>query len=98
MDLRGATGFEWDDGNLTKNNKHNVLPSEIERVFMNRPLLIAADHSHSQTEERFAALGKTDEARWLAVVFTFRDGKSRIRPISARPMNRKERKVYEEAS
>ena len=98
MDLRDVTGFEWDDGNLTKNKKHNVLPSEIERVFMNRPLLIVPDKVHSQAEERFAALGKTDEARWLAVVFALREQKSKVRPISARSMNRKERKIYAEAS
>jgi len=98
MNLRGVTGFEWDDGNLTKNKKHHVLPSEIERVFMNRPLLIVPNKLHSQAEERFAALGKSDEERLLAVVFTLRDWKSKVRPISARPMNRKERKVYEEAS
>jgi uncharacterized DUF497 family protein len=98
MDLRGVTGFDWDDGNSRKNEKHGVSPSEVERVFFNRPLLIAADPQHSLTEERFAALGRTDEDRRLVVVFTLRDDKSKIRPISARPMNRKERAAYEKAT
>jgi len=97
MNLRDATTFDWDDGNINKNEKQGVSPSEIERVFMNRPLLVVP-HAHSQGEDRFAALGKTDEDRWLAVVFTLREEKRRIRPISARPMNRKERKIYEKAS
>ena len=98
MDLRNITGFDWDAGNARKNEKHGVSPVEIERVFVNRPLLIAADHQHSQTEERFAALGITDEGRRLTVVFTLREEKSRIRPISARPMNRRERTTYEKAT
>jgi uncharacterized DUF497 family protein len=45
-------------------------------------------------EMRYAALGKTYGSRLLAVVFTIRS--KRIRVISARPMSRKERKLYEE--
>jgi uncharacterized DUF497 family protein len=97
MDMHGVTGFDWDEGNATKNEKHGVSRSEVERVFVNRPLLVVPDQMHSQDEDRFAALGATDEGRWLAVVFTLREGKTKIRPISARQMNRKERKVYEEA-
>jgi uncharacterized DUF497 family protein len=45
-----------------------------------------------QTETRFYALGQTDTGRLLFVVFTAR--KNLIRVISARDMNKKERKVY----
>jgi uncharacterized protein len=95
MDLRSVTGFDWDEGNIHKNAEHDVSPGEIERVFMNRPLLFARDSLHSRSEERFVALGRTDDGDLLAVVFTFREGKTKIRPISARPMDNKERRAYE---
>jgi len=45
-------------------------------------------------EERLGIIGPTRDARILMVVFTIRNGK--IRPISARPANRKERKNHEQ--
>jgi uncharacterized DUF497 family protein len=88
------TGFEWDSGNLTKNTlKHDVTCREAEEVFFNQPLVVAPDCAHSQTESRFRVLGRTAANRLLHLNFTPRGDKLRI--ISARPMNRKERTVYE---
>ena len=88
-----VTGFEWDDGNRLKNyHQHGVSSGECEQVFFNRPLILAHDQQHSQQEPRFFALGHTDSKRRLFVVFTIRNNS--IRVISARDMNRKERKAY----
>ena len=88
-------GFQWDEGNADKNRIiHNVENWEGEQVFFNVPLLILGDLKHSATEERWAAFGRTDDGRLLVVVFTKRGNLVRI--ISARDMNRKERKFYEE--
>jgi len=57
-------------------------------------LLVTYDEKHSESEKRFYALGKTFKGKLLFVVFTTR--KDRIRVISARPMNKKERKIYEQ--
>lgn len=46
-------------------------------------------------EPPWAAWGRTMEGRALAVVFTLRG--ERIRPLSARDRNRKERWLYEQA-
>ena len=90
-----VTGFDWDEGNLLKNwEKHGVTHLESEQVFFNEPLIVQDDEKHSQDEPRWYGLGSTDAKRWLMVVFTIR--KNKIRVISARDMNRKERKVYEE--
>ena len=90
--LQGIKEFEWDRGNLEKNwLKHGVSPLECEQVFFNQPF-IAPDTKHSNKEERFFVLGRTDFDRYLFLVFTIR--KQRIRIISARDMNRKERKIY----
>ena len=86
-------GFDWDDGNVEKNwRSHRVTPSEVEQVFFNRPLLVADDVKHSEKEKRYYIFGQTDEGRFLFIAFTVR--KKRIRVISSRDMNRKERKVY----
>ena len=88
-------GFQWDRGNTNKNLvKHNVQGWECEQVFFNKPLLVLEDPGHSATEKRWAAFGKTDSGRLLVVIFTKRA--NLIRVISARDMNNKERKFYEE--
>ena len=97
IDLSQITGFNWDDGNACKNEKHGVSMAEAEQVFFNAPLLLLDDASHSQKEPRVHALGKTDEGRMLHVTFTLRQTGSLIRVISARDMHRKERAIYEQA-
>jgi uncharacterized DUF497 family protein len=93
--LPDFAGFQWDKGSINKNlARHNVQDWECEQVFLNEPLIILDDPSHSIVEKRSAAFGQTDAGRLLAVIFT-RRGES-LRVISARDMNRKERKFYEE--
>jgi uncharacterized protein len=92
--LAHCTGFEWDEGNLLKNwQRHGFSASECEQVFFNQPLVLTSDERHSERESRFFGLGHTDAGRRLFVVFAIRG--QLIRVISARDMNRKERKVYQ---
>ena len=92
--LDETDGFVWDEGNILKNwEKHSVSHLEAEQVFFNQPLLVNSDDQHSESENRWYVLGKTDAQRPLFVVFTLRGTK--IRVISARDMSRKERKIYE---
>lgn len=89
-----CAGFDWDKGNLLKNwEKHGVTVAECEQLFFNLPMVAAEDEEHSTGETRYFAIGKTDAGRFLFVVFTVRV--KMIRVISARDMNRKERRVYE---
>ena len=91
-------GFEWDSGNRRKNEvKHSVTQFETEEVFFNNPLLISTDDKHSESERRYLALGKTNQARALTVIFTRGQGATLIRVISARDQHRKERHLYEQA-
>ncbi len=93
--LSNCTGFDWDDGNISKNwLKHQVSHTECEQVFFNAPLIVEEDSKHSQTEDRWFLLGRTDNQRLLFIVFTIRD--TLIRIISARDMNKKERNIYHE--
>ena len=94
-DFDNFLGFQWDRGNIDKNLiKQNVENWECEQIFFNKPILVLEDLSHSLSEKRWAAFGKTDADRLLMVVFTKR-GKS-LRIISARDMNKKEKQFYEE--
>jgi uncharacterized protein len=89
-------GFQWDAGYLLKNpEKHGVSNSESEEIFFNEPLIVTDDLKHSEIEPRWYALGKTNEIRLLFIVFTIRHDKIRI--ISSREMNNKERGIYENA-
>ena len=93
VDLAYVEGFEWDKGNIQKNwETHGVAFLECEEVFFNQPLIIQGDEVHSQEEIRYYVLGQTDRERRLFIVFTIRNKK--IRVISARDMNRKEKIIY----
>ena len=97
IDLERITGFDWDDGNARKNDKHGVGQAQAEEIFFNQPLLMLDDLLHREQEARYDALGKTLDGRLLHVSFTLRGGGTLIRVISARDMHRKERSVYEQA-
>ena len=97
LDTDSLDGFDWDEGNITKNwDRHQVSSTECEEVFLNKPLLLADDVRHSANEVRNYALGQTDNGRLLFIAFTVRG--TRIRVISARPMSGKERQIYGQAN
>jgi uncharacterized DUF497 family protein len=91
-----VAGFEWDDGNREKCQKHGISLPEIEALFT-RPVMVLPDSAHSITEERLKAIGRTGAGRHVFVVFTTckRNGQNFIRPISARYMHQKEIESYE---
>ena len=93
--IPGSKNFDWDKGNISKNwNKHRVHYLECEEIFFNEPIITKVERRGRPGEERISALGVTNEVRLLFVVFTIWKGKVRV--ISARDMNRKERNVYHE--
>ena len=87
MDLSRVVGFDWDAGNARKNEKHGVSQAEIEQAFFREPLILAADPAHSFEQDRYHALGRTYDERWLQITFTLRANGTLIRPISARTMH-----------
>ena len=86
--------FEWDSGNQTKNiHKHTVTCKEAEEVFEGRRFVPLGQQIEPVTAEpRFGILGETCRGRLLFLAFTIRNEK--IRVISARPMNGKEKSLY----
>ena len=92
LDVEAINGFDWDNGNIYKNeDKHGLNYKKIEEVFFNEPLI--EDFAHSELECRCIAFGIDNSNKKIVVIFTVRD--SKIRVISAREMTKKEKKFYE---
>lgn len=94
-----AAGFDWDDGNRAKCQRHGVSIGEIESLFSGQPR-VAPDLKHSDAEDRLIAVGRTFGGRPIFVAFTFRTlaGATFIRPISARYMHAEEIARYDAQS
>ena len=95
--LEKVTGFDWDDGNSRKNDRHGVSMAEAEQVFFNEPLLLLAP-AHAAPARRWHALGRTNDHRLLKTTFMLREERRRLRIVSARPMHHRERKIYDQAT
>lgn len=88
--------FEWDEGNRTKNEeKHGISTYEAEAVFRSGMALpLGVQISPPASEQRLGLVGPSSRGRLLQVAFILREG--RVRIISTRPAQRKERRQYEE--
>jgi len=86
--------FEWDDDKAAKNlAAHAVSFETAARAFDDAFAIEWTDEQERYDEERFIRLGMVDE-RILFVVFSFRNGRTRI--ISARAAEPRERRRYHE--
>ena len=94
-----VSGFDWDESNRAKCQKHGVSIEQIEALFVQAPH-IAPDPKHSAEEDRLIAAGRTGAGRPLFVAFTIRTKGTRrlIRPVTARYMHAKEIAAYEKES
>lgn len=89
-----VVGFEWDDNNRDKIlKKHGIMAGECEEVFQDDERRFFPDIEHSTKEERYVIIGQTRKGKILFIAFTIRNNNFRI--ISARSINRRERKLYE---
>ena len=88
--------FNWDvkkaDSNL---KKHRISFSEAKSVFYDEFAIQFFDDTHSELEDRFIMLGKSNESRVLVVCHCERGEGDTIRIISARKATSKERNHYE---
>ncbi len=93
-----VSGFDWDDGNRPKCQKHGVPIAEIEALFVHGPR-VAPDPKHSADEDRLIAVGKTGtEPLFVAFTMRTKEGRRLIRPVTARYMHAKEIAAYEKAA
>ena len=95
--FKNTIEFYWDKGNKDKSLiKHGITDTESEAVFFDEKKKILQDTLHSQKEKRFIIIGRTKLNNLLYMVFTIRGGKLRI--ISARTLNKKEKFLYEKTT
>ena len=89
--------FDWDEGNSLKNpSKHGISNEDMEEAFFDHRKKTLNDVIHSGEEERYIILGQTKKGKTLFIVYTKRGQKIRI--ISSRGANKKERLLYEKAN
>ena len=87
--------FEWDKGKAERNLiKHGVSFDEAKTVFDCSLYVDFYDPDHSESEERYLAIGESNRGRLLIISYTERS--SKIRLISARETTKTERETYEE--
>ena len=73
--------------------KHGVEKTEVEEVLSNRPRFRFASKGNRAGEDVYSAMGQTDAGRYL-IVFFIRKSNRRALIISARDMDRAERRNY----
>lgn len=88
--------FEWDSTKSDSNlRKHGVSFEEAKTVFTDEFGRLMNDPDHSEFgEDRFLLLGTSIHSRLLVVCHCVRQ-EDRIRIISARKAEKRERKIYE---
>ena len=90
-------GVIWLDEVLAKiESKHRVSPEEVEGVLRSKPQFRFVEKGHRRGENVYVALGRTSAGRRLSVFF-IRKLSADALIISARDMDPKERRWYEQA-
>jgi len=86
--------FEWDPKKAIANvQKHDVTFQEAATVFGDPLAITFEDPDHSTDENRYITFGLSLQKQLIVVSHTERGDRTRI--ISARLMDRKERRIYE---
>ena len=73
--------------------KHNIAQDEVEQVFANKPQYRFLEKGKIEGEHVYSAYGHTDAGRYVTVIFIHKIGNHAL-IISARDMDKKERKQY----
>ena len=86
--------FEWDNHKNEVNKlKHKISFEEVIEIFY-YPMSKREDNRFDYGETRYIGIGQNSQMIIFTVVYTERE--SRIRIISARRANKKERQIYYE--
>jgi hypothetical protein len=76
--------------------KHSVTQDEVEEVFFDRPRYRFVESGHRPGEDVYSAMGQTDAGRYLVAFFIHKSANTAL-ILSARDMDKKERRYYERA-
>ncbi len=79
----------WDEGSVFHITRHGVSPKGVdEAVFEGNSLILKGK------EGRYVVLSQTQSGRYLTIIVAFKL-KGRVKVITARDMDEKERKYYQ---
>jgi uncharacterized DUF497 family protein len=88
------TGIIWLQRIAEKlSKKHHITKDEVEQVFINKPQYRFLEQGKIENENIYSAYGRTDAGRYVTVIFIRKFGNLAL-VISARDMDKKERKQY----
>jgi uncharacterized protein len=88
-------GIIWIDEVIEKLvRKHNVQQSEVREVLTHRNHFRFVEKGHRSGENVYAAMGQTQEGRYLVVFFIYKKNKKAL-ILSARDMTSAERRKHE---
>jgi len=86
--------FEWDVTKAQSNvSKHGVTFEAATHAFFDKTARIVEDRRHDYGEDRFSLFGHI-AGRLHVVVFTVTNSENKVRLISARRANKRERKKH----
>ena len=74
--------------------KHNVTPEEVDEILFDNPLYRKVQKGHIPGEDLYAALGQSEAGRYLIVFFIYKTTQEAL-ILSARDMNKREKRQYE---
>ena len=77
--------------------KHHVTQDEVEDIFFNAPRYRFVEAGYNPGEDVYSASGQTDAGRYL-IVFFIRKPNNTALILTARDMDKKERRRYEQRS
>jgi uncharacterized DUF497 family protein len=90
----GKVRFEWDEEkNKANRNKHKIDFAEASTIFLNTPLQVFFDPDHSESEDRYIAIGISLHNRTLVVIHCESYNGTIVRIISARKATKREQKL-----
>ena len=88
------TGIIWLQKIVEKlAKKHHITQDEVEQTFVNDPQYRFLEQGRIEGDNVYSAYGRSDAGRYVTVIFIRKFG-NRALVISARDMDRKERKQY----
>ncbi len=74
--------------------KHHVTQNEVEEIFFNRPQFRFVEKGNRTGEDVYLVAGQSDAGQYLVVFFIHKPGHLAL-ILSARDMDKKERRRYE---
>jgi uncharacterized DUF497 family protein len=72
--------FDWDAGNVSKLEAHDLSPEEVELLFIDGD---PVSRRHSRIRSSVIALGFVPDGRFILVVFSYSKRRKAIRVITA---------------